>query len=98
MAAFVNIMPRWFQKFDIIFSGLCSMVFGGAMAYVGFLAVRHIFRMGQVSPAMEMPMWIAYLPIFVGSLFMAVRFGQAIVIQYREFDRPPVEEEGCECQ
>ena len=88
VAAFVNLMPKWFQKFDVIFSGVCSMLFGLATAYVGFLAVRHIASMGQVSPAMEIPMWIAYLPIPVGSFLMAIRFGQAMVEQFRDFDKP----------
>ena len=86
VAAFVNIMPRWFRKADVIFSGLCSVAFGVILSWIGFLAVRHIASMGQISPAMELPMWIAYLPIFVGSLFMAIRFGQAMIIQFREFD------------
>lgn len=100
VAAFVNLMPKWFQRADIVFSGLCSIVFGLSVSYVGFLAVRHIARMGQVSPAMEMPMWIAYLPICVGSLFMAIRFGQAMIAQLRDFDNPEEDggQEECSCQ
>lgn len=87
VAAFVNIMPKWFHKFAIVFSGLCSMAFGFSLAYVGLLAVRHIAKMGQSSPAMEIPMWIAYLPIFVGSFLMAIRFGQAMIEEYKSFGR-----------
>jgi len=97
VAAFVNIMPRWFQKADIIFSGLCSIIFGLATSYVGYLAVARIAKMGQISPAMEIPMWIAYLPICVGSFCMAIRFGQAMIAQLREFNAP-AEEEGASCQ
>ncbi|MGL4207867.1 MAG: TRAP transporter small permease [Candidatus Adiutrix sp.] len=87
VSAFVNAMPKGFQKFAVIFSGLCSVGFGLTLSYIGFLAVRHIYNMGQISPAMEIPMWIAYLPIFVGSLFMALRFGQAMVEQFINFNR-----------
>lgn len=96
VAAFVNLMPRWFQRADIIFSGLCSVVFGLATSYVGYLAVARIAKMGQISPAMEMPMWIAYLPICVGSFCMAIRFGQAMIEQLRHFDQSD-EERGCPC-
>jgi C4-dicarboxylate transporter DctQ subunit len=85
--AFVKAMPWAFRKFDIIFSGLCSTVFGLIMTYVGYLAVARIARMEQISPAMEMPMWIAYLPIMLGSLFMAIRFAQAMIEEYRNFDK-----------
>lgn len=97
VAAFVNMMPKWFQKFGIFFSGLCSMLFGLSIAYVSFLAVRHIWAMGQISPAMEIPMWIAYLPIPVGSFLMTIRFGQAMIEQYRDFDKPAEEGEVGQC-
>lgn len=86
VAAFVGLLPRALQRIDIIFSGACSMAFGLALAYVGYQAIAKIARMGQVSPAMEMPMWIAYLPIMLGALFMAIRFGQAMLAEYRAFD------------
>ena len=93
VAAFVNIMPKWFRKADIVFAGLCSMAFGLSTSYIGYLAVARIAKMGQISPAMEMPMWIAYLPICVGPFFMAIRFGQAMITELREFDAPEAEEE-----
>ncbi|UQZ89157.1 C4-dicarboxylate ABC transporter permease [Deltaproteobacteria bacterium Smac51] len=98
VAAFVNIMPKAFQKFDIIFSGLCSVAFGLAMSYVGYLAIARIARMGQISPAMEIPMWIAYLPILLGSLFMSIRFAQAMIEEYRNFDKIKENEEAEQCQ
>ncbi len=100
VAAFVNAMPRGFQKFAILFSGLCSVAFGLVLTYVGYLAIARIARMGQVSPAMELPMWIAYLPILLGSLFMAIRFGQAMIEEFQKFNSPSENEaeEAGQCQ
>lgn len=97
VAAFVNLLPRGLKKANIILSGLCSTAFGLITSYVGYLAVARIARMGQFSPAMELPMWIAYLPICIGSFLMAVRFGQAMVAELREFDsRTVVEDPSCQ--
>lgn len=93
VSAFVNLLPKGLQKVSIIFSGVCSVAFGLVTSYVGYLAVERIARMEQLSPAMELPMWIAYLPICVGSFLMAIRFGQAMIAELRTFDAPmPTEE------
>lgn len=86
VAAFVNLLPRALQKANIVLSGLCSMAFGLITSVVGYLAVARIAHMEQLSPAMELPMWIAYLPICVGSFLMAIRFGQAMVLELQTFD------------
>lgn len=96
VAAFVNLLPKGLQKANVVLSGLCSMAFGLGTSYIGYLAVVRIARMDQISPAMELPMWIAYLPICIGSFLMAIRFGQAMITELRGFDsRMSAEDQSC---
>lgn len=92
VSAFVDLLPRQIRRYAILFSGMCSVIFGLSVAWIGYKAVAHIAAMGQISPAMELPMWIAYLPICIGPLFMAVRFGQAMIERFEHFDRLPAGE------
>lgn len=55
---------------------LVSAVFCGFLAAYGVQIVSFNFRSGQVSPALEVPMWIVYSAIPIGSGLMALRFLQ----------------------
>lgn len=50
------------------------VIIGVLMLYYGYSIIVNVhLKFGQVSPAMRMPMWIAYLAIPVGYFFMVLR-------------------------
>lgn len=55
-----------------------GMIFTGAIAFFGARWVIFIYGTGQVSPDLEMPMWIIYLAIPFGSGLMCYRFMQVL--------------------
>jgi C4-dicarboxylate transporter, DctQ subunit len=56
-----------------------GMIFTGSIALFGARWVIFIHGTGQVSPDMEMPMWIVYLAIPFGSGLMCYRFLQVLL-------------------
>jgi C4-dicarboxylate transporter DctQ subunit len=56
-----------------------GMIFTGSIAFFGARWVIFIYGTGQVSPDLEMPMWIIYLAIPFGSGLMCYRFLQVLV-------------------
>jgi C4-dicarboxylate transporter DctQ subunit len=56
-----------------------GMLFTGSIAFFGARWVIFIHGTGQVSPDMEMPMWIVYLAIPFGSGLMCYRFLQVLL-------------------
>lgn len=71
--AFVILLPKRLQHYVSLLSlGLC-MVFFVIMIYFGFEIVQKQITTGQVSPAMRIPMYLAYLSVPVGGSFMLIR-------------------------
>ncbi len=62
--------------------------FTGAIAFFGARWVLFIHGTGQVSPDLEMPMWIVYLAIPFGSGLMCYRFMQVMVGFIKTGDLP----------
>ena len=75
--AFVNALPEPMRKMAAFLSGLISIVFCIIVAVLSIKAVGVIIASGQKSPAMEIPMYWAYLAIPVGVIPMALSFLQA---------------------
>ncbi len=66
---------------------------GGAVftAFVGWLGahlVLHIYRTGQTSASLELPMWIVYLAVPLGSFLMCFRFLEAAWQFWTRGERP----------
>ena len=76
----VDIVPRLLSKrgnavLAFIVNAVC-IVFCIILAYLSMKQMLRVMRAGQVSPALEIPMWIAYLSIPAGTLLMLIRFIQ----------------------
>ena len=56
------------------FTCLVSVALFGTIAYMGSLHVLKLKKFGVKSAAMQLPMYIAYLPIAVFSISLALRF------------------------
>jgi C4-dicarboxylate transporter DctQ subunit len=64
------------RRFWITFDLLAGAFFTGVIAALGGLFVWRMMGTGQVSPDLEMPMWIVYLAVPLGSALMCYRFLQ----------------------
>lgn len=70
-----------------------GIIFTAIVAWFGTDFVWHVYQNGQVSPDLEIKMWIVYLAVPLGSALMCFRFCQALyiylttgVIVHHDFD------------
>ena len=55
-----------------------GVIFTAIVTWIGADFVSHVRAGGQTSPDLEMPMWIVYLAVPLGSALMCFRFSQAL--------------------
>lgn len=79
VTAFVNIFNGAARKIMDIASTLIWFVLIVLVAVFGTQLVLATLQYGQVSPATQIPMWIVYLAVPLGSVSMAVRLIQQLV-------------------
>lgn len=72
----INRMDAPKRKFFILFGLLAGALFTGTIATLGAQFVWHMYHASATSPDLEVPMWIVYLAIPVGSSLMCFRFLQ----------------------
>jgi C4-dicarboxylate transporter, DctM subunit len=72
----VNMLPAGSRRRVILFAILCGAFFTAVIALFGVGFVRQMYATDQVSPDLEVPMWIVYLAIPLGSGLMSFRFLQ----------------------
>lgn len=66
------------QKAMIIFVSLVSVIFSVIVAYLGFQHVLDVYEFGQVSPELEMPLYIVRSLIPIAFSLMTYRFFQEL--------------------
>ncbi|MCX8996517.1 TRAP transporter small permease [Rhizobiaceae bacterium BDR2-2] len=57
-----------------------GILFTAIITWIGTDFVYHVWRGGQISADLEMPMWIVYLAVPLGSALMCFRFIQALYL------------------
>jgi len=80
---FVNLFPKKLKRFMIVVSAFFTQVFCIFVCMLSLQVVFRIYDMEQVSPAMEIPMYWAYLAVPVGAVLMDIRFLQAAAIKWK---------------
>jgi C4-dicarboxylate transporter, DctQ subunit len=70
-----HLPPRW-RFVSVMFGLLAGAFFTGVVGTLGVKFVYALSSTDQTSPDMEMPMWIVYLAIPLGSYLMSFRFLQ----------------------
>ncbi len=65
--------PKW-RKATILFGLLCGALFTGIIGTMGASFVAGLSQTDQTSPDLELPSWIVYLCIPLGSYLMCFRF------------------------
>jgi C4-dicarboxylate transporter DctQ subunit len=81
----VDIVPRLLSKrgngiLAFIVNGIC-IFFCVVLAYLSLQQMLRVMRVGQISPALEIPMWLAYLSIPAGTVLMLIRFIQQLWVR-----------------
>ena len=64
------------RRLLVLLSLLGGALFTGAVGVLGVNLVAKIYSTGQLSADMEVPMWIVYLAVPLGSFLMCFRFLQ----------------------
>ncbi len=72
----VNILRPEIRNKVILFSLFCGALFTAIVGTMGAVFVIDLFPTSQVSPDMEMPRWIVFLCVPLGSYLMCFRFLQ----------------------
>jgi C4-dicarboxylate transporter DctQ subunit len=70
------------RRLMVLFSLFCGALFTGAVGTLGANLVAKIYSTGQLSADMEVPMWIVYLAVPLGSYLMCFRFLQVAWVFY----------------
>lgn len=74
----VDIVPRLLSKraneFLAFFVNIVAILFCLVLSYYSLGQALRVKAAGQISPAMEMPMWIVYLSIPLGTFLMLLRY------------------------
>ncbi|AXC50348.1 TRAP transporter small permease [Paracoccus suum] len=78
--------PR--RKVMILFGLLAGAFFTGTIAIMGANFVRDMYHASSVSPDLELPQWMVYLAIPLGSSLMCFRFLQVAWNFYRTGELP----------
>ncbi len=83
----VDILPRFLSKRgNLILAFAVNVVciaFCIVLAYYSFGQMLRVKNAQQVSPALEIPMWLAYAAIPAGSVLMLIRYIQQIFLRLR---------------
>lgn len=75
----INRMAPPRRRFFILFGLLSGALFTGTIATLGTNFVWHMYHASATSPDLELPMWLVYLAIPLGSSLMCFRFLQVAV-------------------
>lgn len=72
----VNMLPPAIRKQVVLFGLFCGALFTGIVGTMGAKFVLNLMDTDQVSPDLELPSWIVYSCIPLGSYLMCFRFLQ----------------------
>lgn len=79
--AFVNKLPPTLTKYVKAFKVGIILLFNILVVYYSYQIIMCQINMGQTSPALEMPIWIAYLAVPTGAFLMCIRLIQTLLPQ-----------------
>lgn len=84
----VNKLQPQRRKAFILFGLMSGALFTGIIGTLGANFVWHMAQTSAISPDLEMPMWLVYLAIPLGSYLMCFRFLQVAAIYARTGELP----------
>jgi C4-dicarboxylate transporter DctQ subunit len=84
----INMLDQTWRKRVVLFALFCGALFTAIVGTMGAKFVIELYPTDQVSPDMEIPSWLVYLCIPLGSYLMCFRFLQ-VAWAYYWTDRLP---------
>lgn len=84
----INRLEPGKRKAIILFGLLAGATFTGIIATLGTNFVWHMYHASAISPDLELPMWLVYLAIPLGSALMCFRFLQVAWSFHRTGELP----------
>jgi C4-dicarboxylate transporter DctQ subunit len=84
----INRLPADTRKLYVLFGLFAGALFTGIVGTLGAGFVWNIAHTDSVSPDLELPKWIVYLCVPLGSYLMCFRFLQVAVTFWRTGDLP----------
>lgn len=75
----LKLNDKW-RRIVTTISILGGVLFTAIITYIGAEFVYHVWAGGQISADLEIPMWIVYLAVPLGSALMCFRFIQSLVL------------------
>ncbi|GAW92808.1 TRAP transporter small permease [Calderihabitans maritimus] len=85
------VLPRPMKKVVSLFANTVGLMFSLFLIWQGSILVSFVKARGQVSFDVEIPMFLVYLAVPIGGLFLAIRFLERI---YKIFVSPQTKELG----
>ncbi len=77
--AFVNFMPPTMKKGFLAFGQIVGLLFSLVLFYISIKICGQVAAAGQISPAMRLPMVIAYGCLPVGTFYMAIEYIRKLI-------------------
>lgn len=90
--AFIDLFRGTSRK---ILETLALIIWFGLAVFLAFFGTQLVlasFQNGQITPAMQIPMWLPFLAIPIGGAGMALRLVQQFIMIWRTNDDVPSEE------
>lgn len=78
ITALYDVSGERVKKVMLIFINICSLVFSLFMLYYGIRLTIKIFQTMQLSPTLQLPMWLIYISVPIGGALMALRYGETL--------------------
>lgn len=75
----IGFFPRWLQKVLDVVSRFITLAFFAYLAFYAYKTTVFSFKGGMKSAAMEIPMWIIYLSVVVGSALGFIRQAEDLI-------------------
>jgi TRAP-type C4-dicarboxylate transport system permease small subunit len=76
------------QRLLIVAGLLAGALFTAIIGTLGTRLVWHIYDTGQTSAVLELPMWLVYLAVPLGSYLMCYRFLEVAWVFWKTGERP----------
>jgi C4-dicarboxylate transporter DctQ subunit len=83
-----KIQNRQGKRVLLVFQTLILLLFCGVISRFLFSIIARQHSIGQVSPALEIPIWIPYAAVPLGMILLAARTCEVFVAQWRSLNTP----------
>lgn len=80
------LFPKNTRKYVVIVGDVVFFLFALVIVYYAWNLVGRQIKLGQLSPAMQIPMWIVYAAPLVGFILTAIRQIQTIIYRVKHLN------------